>query len=107
MMFSSLAVRKGLRNLPARRLRLVPKGLEDRRLLTISFGPPSTVQVDSYGSSPYQVKLADLNNDGKLDLITSGKPISVHLGHGNGTFGDHTGLIKFLHCPCRGRHRWI
>jgi len=40
------------------------------------------------GTSPLAVAVADVNSDGRLDLITanSGNNVSVLLGNGNGTF---------------------
>ena len=32
--------------------------------------------------------LADLNGDGKLDIVTAGRTTTFRLGHGDGTFGD-------------------
>src|SRR3982750_787942 len=62
--------------------------LEDRRLL--SFSPATSFPV---GANPQAVVTADFNNDGKLDLATSGYDyeigdgtVSVLLGNGNGSF---------------------
>lgn len=45
-------------------------------------------QTFSTGVSPYGLKTADLNKDGKLDLIliVNSYYLEVHLGNGNGTF---------------------
>src|SRR4051794_25883162 len=61
-------------------------GLEDRTLLSLNFAPLSSVGI---GSGPTDVGVADLNGDGKADLITSNYAgtMSVALGHGDGTFG--------------------
>ncbi|MGP0062493.1 MAG: FG-GAP repeat domain-containing protein [Isosphaeraceae bacterium] len=51
-----------------------------------TFRAGQTVQV---GDTPYPVTLADLNGDGKLDIITGNldsNTISVLMGHGDGTF---------------------
>ena len=43
------------------------------------------------GSRPYTVVPVDLNNDGKMDLVTTdGTNIEVRLGNGNGSFGATT-----------------
>ena len=45
-------------------------------------------QTFSTGPEPYGIKTADLNKDGKLDLIiiVNRYFLEVHLGNGNGTF---------------------
>ncbi|MBL8694547.1 MAG: VCBS repeat-containing protein [Planctomycetes bacterium] len=51
------------------------------------FGSSVSVTV---GAFPRSAKLADFNNDGKLDLLTSeseGSQLFIALGAGNGTFG--------------------
>src|SRR5689334_4779212 len=62
--------------------------LEPRRLL--SFSPATSFFV---APNPQAVVKADFNNDGKLDLATSGydyelgdSTVSVLLGNGNGSF---------------------
>jgi len=53
----------------------------------LSFGAPTPYTV---GMQPFFVGVADLNGDGKLDLVTANSGsnnISVLLGAGNGTFG--------------------
>lgn len=60
---------------------------------TISFGPPTQIPV---GQSPTSVAIADLNRDGKLDLlVTNGNSntVSVLLGTGGGTFGPKTDYV--------------
>jgi hypothetical protein len=51
----------------------------------------STQQTFSGATKPYSSTLADLNGDGKLDLVTTNAntvaAVSVALGNGNGTFG--------------------
>jgi hypothetical protein len=62
------------------------EALEDRCLP--SFGAPTSYAV---GAGPQSVATADLNNDGKLDLITASySGVSVLLGNGNGTFASAT-----------------
>jgi hypothetical protein len=64
------------------------EALEDRAVPTLSFGAAAAYGV-SPGSSPHSVVTADLNGDGKLDLVTAdsnSNSISVLLGNGNGTF---------------------
>src|SRR5262245_59502101 len=73
---------------------------EDRTLLSLSFAPAVTVPV---GSRPDSAVTADLNNDGKQDIVVlnQGLPdgftssVSVLLGNGNGTFSPAvtTGLL--------------
>src|SRR4051812_10079086 len=62
------------------------ESLENRRLL--SFAPP--VNYATIGT-PSAIVTADLNNDGKLDLVTCANAetgsISVFLGNGAGGFG--------------------
>jgi hypothetical protein len=43
------------------------------------------------GDCPFPIKLADLNGDGKLDIVTiAGSDINVYLGNGLGVFGVPT-----------------
>ena len=55
-----------------------------------TFQPPRTFTVPTPGDLAYTtVKLADLNHDGKLDLVFSGRgasTLTVFLGNGDGTF---------------------
>jgi hypothetical protein len=46
-----------------------------------TFAPPVTIPT---GNASTMVEIADLNGDGKLDLVTDG--VSVLMGHGDGTF---------------------
>src|SRR5271156_4805653 len=62
------------------------EALEKRRLLTVSFTPQPEVAV---GADPDGIAVADVNGDGKADLIvcdTAQYKISVCFGNGNGTF---------------------
>jgi hypothetical protein len=56
-----------------------------------TFGAPTNLYA---GSNPYGIKAADLNHDGKADLVVSNAAtlgfVSVLLGNGNGTFGYPT-----------------
>ncbi len=57
---------------------------------TLSFGAPTPYTV---GTQPFFVGVADLNGDGKLDLITANSGsnnVSVLLGNGDGTFAPVT-----------------
>lgn len=54
-----------------------------------TFTAPTSFSIADY---PWAVKLADLNGDGTLDLLsacTSSSSVSVLLGNGDGTFGAH------------------
>ena len=76
---------------PARR-RLTLEALEERSLLSASFGPPVTLGV---GFRPDSVVTGDLNGDGKQDIVVLNEgqfpdrvsSVSVLLGNGDGTFG--------------------
>ena len=55
-----------------------------------SFASPQSYAV---GSAPQQVTMRDVNNDGKLDMVSAnytGNSVSVLLGNGDGTFGPKT-----------------
>lgn len=64
-----------------------------------TFGASISYTTETGGSASTSVKLADLNSDGNLDLITSGGAtgglMSVRLGDGNGTFGSKTQYSSF------------
>lgn len=57
------------------------------------FAPAAGSPVATNGAFPSRIFAADLNGDGKLDLVTSnftGNSVSILLGNGNGTFA-HAG----------------
>ncbi|MBO2009116.1 T9SS type A sorting domain-containing protein [Hymenobacter negativus] len=57
---------------------------------TGGYGTFSGGSDPSVGSSPYNVAVADVDNDGDLDLLSptfSGASVSVRLNNGSGTFG--------------------
>jgi hypothetical protein len=70
------------------------------KLFTASSTVSCTVSGTSYtntnssvGTNPYDLALADMNNDGNLDLITGNSTtnnITIRLGNGNGTYGGAT-----------------
>ncbi|KAM3571962.1 hypothetical protein VYU27_006026 [Nannochloropsis oceanica] len=54
-----------------------------------TFFPGVRYPVGPPGSFPYRVRLADVNHDGRLDIITAnlgGAALSILLGRGDGTF---------------------
>lgn len=54
------------------------------------FGEPIQIPISAYGY-PSALRMADLNGDGKLDLITTedfGNRVTIILGNGAGTFSD-------------------
>src|SRR5262245_48707658 len=68
-----------------RRPRLHVEALEDRTVPTLNLSASYPL-----GTWPQAVVTADVNHDGKLDLLTadpSANAVSVMLGKGNGTFG--------------------
>src|SRR5262249_54644298 len=77
------------------RLSLEP--LEDRTLLNVSFAPPNVLPV---GSRPDAVVTADLNNDGRQDVVVLNQglfpnltsSVSVLLGNGDGSFRPRADL---------------
>src|SRR5947209_8179747 len=81
---------------PLRSTRLNVELLENRLAPTVSFAPAVTFGA---GPDPRTVAIADLNSDGKLDLVTANfngagaggnNTVSVQLGTGTGTFGAAT-----------------
>ena len=58
---------------------------------TGSFG--AATSYDAEGTTTYALSIADINGDGKLDMITAGGSAGVgqatiRLGNGDGTFGE-------------------
>jgi hypothetical protein len=82
------ANRRARRTAPRRRSarRLLLEGLEDRSLM--AFNPFAEYGL---GDSPQDLLLADLNADGRLDMIApsySDDSVTVRLGNADGSFGD-------------------
>ena len=50
------------------------------------FFSASFVSLTLYGDLPNGVIAADVNNDGRLDLISSGYRLNIFIGRGDGTF---------------------
>jgi hypothetical protein len=56
-----------------------------------NFTMPPGAAVTSGGIDPVDIAIADLNNDGKRDVVVvnnASNNISVRLGNGDGTFGN-------------------
>jgi hypothetical protein len=49
-----------------------------------TFGAPQTYTI---GGNPNSIALGDFNNDGKLDIVTTGTEMDLLLNNGDGTFG--------------------
>src|SRR5437870_13865398 len=69
-----------------------------------SVGDPALVSTNLEGSpvdGPKDVAVADLDNDGHLDLIASDKEVTVTVryGDGAGAFGDPTYLRTWVTTP--------
>ena len=63
--------------------------LERRLFLSTAIAAFQTQQTFATGTSPFSVAMADVNGDGKSDLLAAnfnGASVSVLLGNGNGTF---------------------
>jgi len=45
-----------------------------------------TASANSGGATSNDVKLADVNNDGALDIVSTGSAVQIRLGNGDGTF---------------------
>src|SRR5258708_32689815 len=80
--------RGGRRDQRRRRALLLhgPEALEQRNLLSLNFAPPVPFVT---GAGPSFVITADVNHDGRLDVVTTNTGndnVSVLLGNGNGSF---------------------
>ena len=67
----------------------VPRMFQFTAAATGGYGTFSGGSSPSVGSSPYNVAVADVDNDGDLDLLTptfGGASVSVRLNNGSGTF---------------------
>jgi hypothetical protein len=65
------------------------EALDARRLFAVGFAPPAAA-TNVGGVAPSYAFTCDLNNDGKIDVVTANRMsnnLSVMLGNGNGTFG--------------------
>src|SRR5215469_2037774 len=63
------------------------ESLERRVLLSSAIAAFGAQQTFFVGSHPYSIATADLNGDGKLDIVAgTGDGMSVLLGNGDGTF---------------------
>ena len=88
-------MRKGWRNAQKRQALVTyrPEELERRMLLSTAIAAFAPQVTFGAGASPRSVATADVNGDGKLDLIVAnagGNSLSVMLGNGNGTFGGQS-----------------
>ncbi len=80
------------RPLAALGLLLATAGTARAQTPTATFAPVAAYSTGT-GSNPYSIAAADVNGDGRLDLLTSNYSSStagVLLGNGNGTFGAVT-----------------
>src|SRR3954470_4835680 len=71
---------------PRPALALGAEALEERNLLSVNFAPPANAVT---GAGPAYVVTADVNHDGRLDVIsanTGNNNVSVLLGNGDGSF---------------------
>jgi large repetitive protein len=61
-----------------------------------TFGTASQFSTAGGGANPFHLAVADLNNDGKMDVVTtnnSTNTVSVLMGNGDGTFGSPTAFF--------------
>jgi RHS repeat-associated protein len=66
-----------------------------------TFGPPKEIDIQAGAEAVFDVVLADLTGDGKLDIVTCNRSgmVAVLPGHGDGTFGPEQDIATGLASP--------
>lgn len=75
------------------RLNFIGNNITNQEGNTLGGGVFNTASIVPVGSSPYSVAVADIDGDGKADVVTANRDsnnVSVALGAGDGTFGNAT-----------------